>query len=160
MAPPKAKAKPNKAIKKGDAQRQKKNPGARQQRLFKSLCAQVDGGYFKNALKTCDASESIESLSLAEPHQNVAVLRIDPQEYDALKAKLFLLLQTERYDLALDHIGSHNDAISHDFEKAYAFYGDRREDDAKAEVLRIKRETSDGVISRGVLLLEAQCVST
>ena len=28
----------------------------RSQRLFTSLCAQIDGGHFKNAVKTCDKS--------------------------------------------------------------------------------------------------------
>ena len=28
-------------------------------RLFAALCAQIDGGHFKNALKTCDKSERL-----------------------------------------------------------------------------------------------------
>lgn len=32
------------------------SPEERSRRLYKSLIAQIDGGYFKNALKTCDKS--------------------------------------------------------------------------------------------------------
>lgn len=46
----------------GGKQRQRTTPkqplpvADRLKRLFTSLCAQIDGGYFANAIKTCDKS--------------------------------------------------------------------------------------------------------
>ncbi|KIJ63486.1 hypothetical protein HYDPIDRAFT_29293 [Hydnomerulius pinastri MD-312] len=110
----------------------------RLKRLFTSLCAQIDGGHFTNAIKTCNK-----------------ILRLDPADKDALQTKLFLLLQTEQYDSALSLIG---DAISsensdHAFEKAYAMYRLQREEDATTALAKIKESQRD---HRGVLHLEAQ----
>ncbi|KAG7447714.1 uncharacterized protein BT62DRAFT_930740 [Guyanagaster necrorhizus] len=100
----------------------------RLQRLFTSLCAQIDGGHFINALKTCDK-----------------ILTLAPTDPDALQTKLFLLLQTERYDSALDLPGCDG------FEKAYALYRMQRGDEAR-QVL--KEVTGDA--ERGATHLEAQ----
>ncbi|KAG6877573.1 hypothetical protein C0993_005987, partial [Termitomyces sp. T159_Od127] len=78
----------------------------RLRRLFASLCAQIDGGHMRNAIKTCDK-----------------ILRIDPADPDAHKTKLFLLLHTEQYDAALP-------LAHHRFERAYTLYRLHREDDA------------------------------
>jgi len=40
------------------------NPEERVKRLFNSLCAQIDGGHFKNALKTCDKSKLVQISTL------------------------------------------------------------------------------------------------
>ncbi|KAK0207072.1 hypothetical protein DFS33DRAFT_1255766 [Desarmillaria ectypa] len=101
---------------------------SRLQRLFTSLCAQIDGGHFINALKTCDK-----------------ILTLAPADPDALQSKLFLLLQTERYDSALDLPGCDG------FEKAYALYRMQKGDEAR-EVL--KEVTGDA--ERGAMHLEAQ----
>ncbi|KAK0443896.1 uncharacterized protein EV420DRAFT_1277752 [Desarmillaria tabescens] len=101
---------------------------SRLQRLFTSLCAQIDGGHFVNALKTCDK-----------------ILTLAPDDPDALQTKLFLLLQTERYDAALDLPGCDG------FEKAYALYRMQKGDEAR-EVL--KEVTGDA--ERGAMHLEAQ----
>ncbi|KAF9234824.1 hypothetical protein BU15DRAFT_52081 [Melanogaster broomeanus] len=107
----------------------------RLKRLFTSLCAQIDGGHFTNAIKTCNK-----------------ILRLDPADSDALQTKLFLLLQTEQYDAALSLLGgaTSGDGPDHTFEEAYAMYRLHREENAATSLARIK-ETH-----RGVLHLEAQ----
>ncbi|KAF8883293.1 hypothetical protein BD779DRAFT_1540534 [Infundibulicybe gibba] len=71
----------------------------RLKRLFTSLCAQIDGGHFNNAVKTCDK-----------------ILRIEPGDKDAIQTKLFVLLQTEAYDTALSLIDSNTEPSDHAFE--------------------------------------------
>ncbi|KAK2463030.1 hypothetical protein APHAL10511_004685 [Amanita phalloides] len=108
----------------------------RLKRLFTSLCAQIDGGHFHNAIKTCDK-----------------ILRLDPKDADALQTKLFLLLQTERYDAALTLIDSGEDEHTYTFEKAYTLYRLQRENEASQKVEEIKaRREAD----RGIIHLEAQ----
>ncbi|KAI0915357.1 hypothetical protein AcV5_003851 [Taiwanofungus camphoratus] len=122
----------------------------RAKRLYTALCAQIDGGHFANAVRTCDK-----------------LLRIDPHDADALQTKLFLLLQTEQYVPALaliDGLRSPSTLPSpstpsakseFEFEKAYSYYRLHREDEAAGVMATIKaRETSEE--SRGVLHLEAQ----
>lgn len=116
----------------------------RLKRLFTSLCAQIDGGYFVNAIKTCDK-----------------ILRVDPRDQDALQTKLFLLLQTEQYAAALALISSANeqsgqgkdDAFS--FEKAYTLHRLHREDEA-TDALTSLKDGGDVEDNRGVAHLEAQ----
>lgn len=104
-------------------------------RLFTTLCAQIDGGHFINAIKTC--------------HK---ILRLDPTDADALQTKLFLLLQTEQYEAALSLIG--DDTLDHRaFEKAYALYRFHKEEEA-SNVLQELKQTQKG--QRGVLHLDAQ----
>ncbi|KAJ3520443.1 hypothetical protein NMY22_g12755 [Coprinellus aureogranulatus] len=107
----------------------------RLKRLFTSLCAQIDGGHFTNAIKTCDK-----------------ILRIEPQDQDALKTKLFLLLQTEQYDNALALIES-GDQASTKFEKSYTLYRMHREPEARVVLEEVRAQESD---HRGALHLEAQ----
>jgi signal recognition particle subunit SRP72 len=108
--------------------------------LFTSLCAQIDGGHFINALKTCDK-----------------ILRIDPNDKDALQTKLFLLLQTEQYDAALSLIGNGNKGSDseHAFERTYSLYRVQREQEAVGG-LKVLKEGSNEEDERGVLHLEAQ----
>ena len=87
------------------------------------------------------------------------VLRVKADDSDALRAKLFLLLQTEQYMPALDLIKSLSNSAPHDFEKAYALYGLHRENEARENVSSIKNAAGTGAAPRGVLLLEAQLVS-
>ncbi|KAF5317390.1 hypothetical protein D9611_003604 [Ephemerocybe angulata] len=142
--PPRAVQKPNSApvnlAKKGPnrkaAPKQPIPPAERLRRLFTSLCAQIEGGHFANALKTCDK-----------------ILRIEPNDEDARKTKLFLLLQTEQYDNALTLIETHQAQAPHDFEKSYSLYRKHHETEAKAILEDIKAKDSD---HRGVLHLEAQ----
>ncbi|EJF56192.1 hypothetical protein BD309DRAFT_1022519 [Dichomitus squalens] len=117
----------------------------RLKRLFTSLCAQIDGGHFANAIKTCDK-----------------ILRLDKHDPDALQTKLFLLLQTDQYAAALAMAdapsGLPGDTEStvkdHTFEKAYSLYRLHREADA-SEAMKELKDRSDEV-DRGVLHLEAQ----
>lgn len=124
----------------------------RLKRLFTSLCAQIDGGHFTNAIKTCDKSASAfcytGMLCLC-----VSVLRIDPNDQDALQTKLFLLLQTEQYDAALSLIDQ-SDAFV--FEKAYSLYRTNSEQEARDALNVLKK--SRGEDDRGILHLEAQLV--
>ncbi|KAI0359468.1 hypothetical protein OH77DRAFT_1419967 [Trametes cingulata] len=110
----------------------------RLKRLFTSLCAQIDGGHFANAIKTCDK-----------------ILRVDPRDPDALQTKLFLLLQTDQYAAALALIGGQGgEADEHAFEKAYSLYRLHREEEATnvLQTLKAKEQEDD----RGLLHLEAQ----
>jgi signal recognition particle subunit SRP72 len=105
--------------------------------LFTSLCAQIDGGHFNNAIKTCDK-----------------ILRLEPNDGDALQTKLFLLLQTDQYNAALSLIGACGDHSSYAFERAYSFYRLQREAEA-AEALSVVKQ-KEGEEERAVLHLEAQ----
>ncbi|KAI0667031.1 hypothetical protein C8Q78DRAFT_929554, partial [Trametes maxima] len=107
----------------------------RLKRLFTSLCAQIDGGHFANAIKTCDK-----------------ILRLDPHDADALQTKLFLLLQTDQYAAALALIGGEDD--DHAFEKAYSLYRLHREDEATDVLKRLKAQEVED--DRGHTHLEAQ----
>jgi len=108
--------------------------GDRVQRLFTSLCAQIDGSHFTNAIKTCDG-----------------VLRLVPDDEDAKQTKLFLLLQTERYSDALALIGTSDESSL--FERAYSSYRLQHLDEAVHLLDGIKQRPEH---SRGALHLEAQ----
>jgi len=105
-------------------------------RLFTSLCAQIDGGHFNNALKTCDK-----------------ILRLEPNDVDAVQTKLFLLLQTEQYQPVLSLI-EHEGNQDHAFERSYSYYRLQREEEARQILTTIKDEKGDD--DRGVMHLEAQ----
>ncbi|KAF8959983.1 hypothetical protein BDZ97DRAFT_1906063 [Flammula alnicola] len=109
----------------------------RLKRLFTSLCAQIDGGHFGNAVKTCDK-----------------ILRLEPKDVDARQTKLFLLLQTEQYNAALSFIDSDDDTNHHAYERAYSLYRLQRESEAK-EILEVIKEEK-GEDDRGIVHLEAQ----
>ncbi|KAJ2922796.1 hypothetical protein H1R20_g14277, partial [Candolleomyces eurysporus] len=105
-------------------------------RLFTSLCAQIDGGHFANAIKTCDK-----------------ILRLEPSDKDAVKTKLFLLLQTEQYEAALTLIDTHEDKALLNFERSYSLYRLHREPEAKGILGDIRAQDNE---HRGALHLEAQ----
>ncbi|KAJ4471414.1 hypothetical protein J3R30DRAFT_3737370 [Lentinula aciculospora] len=121
-------------------------PEDRIKRLYTSLVAQIDGGHWKGAEKTCEK-----------------ILRIDPHDADATQTKLFIFLQKEDYRNALELIDkqmpSDVDSKPKLFEKAYALYRLKREVEAEAvlEELRNKEEVQvDEEEERGIMHLEAQ----
>lgn len=84
---------------------------------------------------------------------------MDPKDEDALQAKLFLLLQAEQYNPAIELLQVLGTEASHDFEKAYALYRLRHESEAKELLSHIKGSRPvGGVNDRGILHLEAQLV--
>jgi signal recognition particle subunit SRP72 len=83
------------------------------------------------------------------------VLRLDPSDRDALRTKLFLLLQTEQYDAALALIAEINEQCS--FERAYALYRIQHEEDA-TQVLKEIKNNGQEAEQRGAMHLEAQLV--
>ena len=144
--------------------KQQPSTADRLKRLFTSLCAQIDGGHFVNALKTCDKSAYFLSLMLSYAHVHPtlsfpSVLRLEPNDADAFQTKLFLLLQTEQYESALSVIGSSDE---HDFERTYSLYRLQREEDAQAGLNILKAthngQDEDDQEARGVMHLEAQLV--
>ena len=127
-------------------------------RLFTSLCAQIDGGHFSNALKTCDKSAVFISLKCSYgtclKFWNL-VLRLDPKDADARQTKVFLLLQTEQYRAALSLIDSDDDHAHHAYERAYLLYRLSRESEAR-DVLKSIKGDQNAEDSRGLVHLEAQ----
>ncbi|KAJ7216746.1 hypothetical protein B0H12DRAFT_1154129 [Mycena haematopus] len=124
----------------GTAHESRPKPVADQlKRLFKTLCAQIDGGHHSNAIKTCDK-----------------ILRISPADEDALPTKLFLLLTTDQPAAAITLIGSLNgegsNELRYTFERAYALYCLHKKDEARAAL----SQDGEGVDERGVRHLEAQ----
>ncbi|KAF9067953.1 hypothetical protein BDP27DRAFT_1383809 [Rhodocollybia butyracea] len=116
----------------------------RLKRLYISLVAQVDGGHWKGAERTCEK-----------------ILRLDPNDSDAKQTKLFIHLQREEYNKALELIDNKDQPQSSEnaklFEKAYALYRMKREKDALAILDEIKgRGSETEEEERGVMHLEAQ----
>ncbi|KAG8997810.1 hypothetical protein FRB90_012428 [Tulasnella sp. 427] len=108
-------------------------------RHFNSLGAQIDGGHFKNAIKTCNK-----------------ILRLVPDDKDALDSKLFLLIQTDQYEAALElikELPGPSDS-SHLFEQAYLLYRLQKEEEA-TEMVKRARETGE-YEPRALSNLEAQ----
>ncbi|KAF9525010.1 hypothetical protein CPB83DRAFT_860398 [Crepidotus variabilis] len=123
-----------------DRKAQPKQPLSSQdrlKRLFTSLCAQIDGGYFTNAVKTCDK-----------------ILRLEPSDQDAQRTKLFLLLQIEQYDEALLLIGSSQDPKAYSYERAYTLYRKQQETESRGILETLKQEKGED--DRGIVHLEAQ----
>jgi signal recognition particle subunit SRP72 len=82
---------------------------------------------------------------------------LKPNDVDARQTKLFLLLQTEQYNEALDLIDSDGDQSQHSYERGYSLYRLQRESDARNLLDTIKQEKGED--DRGVVHLEAQLVS-
>ncbi|KAH9925894.1 uncharacterized protein BXZ73DRAFT_49791 [Epithele typhae] len=149
--PPKSKPTDRAAAKHESSQRKIRQKAAPKQplsvadrlkRLFTSLCAQIDGGHFANAIKTCDK-----------------ILRLEPSDHDALQTKLFLLLQTDQYAAALAMTLPKEDTQDvHDraFEHSYSLYRLHREAEATTVLQKVKEKGVDEGADRGVLHLEAQ----
>ena len=128
----------------------------RLKRLFNSLCAQIDGGHFTNAIKTCDKSKQASWIvQWGADHLpcTLIVLRLAPGDTDAVQTKLFLLLQTEKYGDALALIDSDDKFV---FEKAYSLYRSQKEEEVVEVVGSLKQEKGED--DRGVTHLEAQLV--
>ena len=129
--------------------------GDRVQRLFTSLCAQIDGSHFTNAIKTCDKGMCL--LTIRDLFDDGAfpaqVLRLVPDDKDARQTKLFLLFQTERYSDALGLLGASNKSSA--FERAYSSYRLQHLDEAAHLLDGLKQRPEQ---SRGALHLEAQLV--
>lgn len=139
--------------KKKTALKQPLSPAERLKRLFTSLCAQIDGGHFGNAVKTCDKSPFICYILASHPLTWRTVLKIEPQDQDALQTKVFLLLQTEQYGPALSLTEGNEQYL---FEKTYSLYRTNQEASAR-KALETMKETK-GQDNRGIIHLEAQLV--
>jgi signal recognition particle subunit SRP72 len=133
------------------------------ERLFGSLCSQIDGGHLTNALKTCDKSSYHPPYIILtnKPHHH-QVLRLHPHDPSAFHTKLFLLIQTERYASALTLVSSlsPDDASRYAFQRAYCLYRLHREDETCEILKSIKDKEEDKEDDRGMLHLEAQLVCT
>jgi len=84
---------------------------------------------------------------------SLKVLRLVPDDKDAKQTKLFLLLQTERYNDALALLGTSNESSV--FERAYSSYRLQHLDEAARLLDEIKQRQEQ---NRGSLHLEAQLV--
>ncbi|KAJ7758538.1 hypothetical protein DFH07DRAFT_451973 [Mycena maculata] len=107
-------------------------------RLFKTLCAQIDGGHHLNAIRTCDK-----------------ILRISASDPDALQTKLFLLLTTDQPAAAIvliESLTGEGSELRYTFERAYALYCLHKKEDVRAAL----SQDAEGVDERGVRHLEAQ----
>lgn len=88
------------------------------------------------------------------PFDNLrSVLRLVPDDKDAKQTKLFLLLQTERYNDALALLESSNESSA--FERTYSLYRLQQLDEAAQLLGRVKQRNEQ---NRGALHLEAQLV--
>ena len=85
-----------------------------------------------------------------------AVLRLKSDDKDAIQTKLFLLLQTEQYDAALSLIGRDVENPHRAFERAYTFYRQQHEGEARQILTALKEENGEG--DRAVMHLDAQLV--
>lgn len=88
------------------------------------------------------------------------VLRLVPDDKDALDSKLFLLIQTDQYEAALElikELPGPSDS-SHLFEQAYLLYRLQKEDEA-AEMVKRAQEAGEYDEPRALSNLEAQIVS-
>ena len=128
--------------------------GDRVQRLFTSLCAQIDGNHFTNAIKTCDKGMCFSFQYTLPVFDNLAlVLRLVPDDKDARQTKLFLLLQTERYNDALALLEPSDEPST--FERTYSLYRLQQLDQAAQLLGKVKQSHEQ---NRGALHLEAQLV--
>lgn len=138
--------------------------------LHRSLVDQINGGYLTNGIKTCQKILSLLSGSDVPEELKIDVeggsMTASKQEIksNALQTLLFLLLQTDQYNLALETIesASHSDKL--EFEKAYCLYRLHEEDRARELVgkLRLTEGGSVGLeqeSARRLAHLEAQVVS-
>jgi len=126
----------------------------RARRLFSSLCSQIDGGHFVNAIRTCDKSIPWLLSYMYCAYIKLAVLRILPDDPDALSTKLFLLLQTDQYEAALVVINGDKDKSKLTFEHAYALYRSHEDAEAQRVIESLKQNADDS----GLAHLKAQLV--
>jgi signal recognition particle subunit SRP72 len=139
--------------------------------LHRSLVDQINAGHLANGIKTCHKILNIVS-SDTEAGDSVKIdvegstIEVSKQEVksNALQTLLFLLLQTDQYDLALDTIESASQSDKLEFEKAYCLYRLHEEEKAK-QLVESLRQTEGGSVgleqesARRLAHLEAQIVS-
>lgn len=138
--------------------------------LHRSLVDQINGGYLTNGIKTCQKILSLlsgkdvpEELKIELEGESITASKQEIKS-NALQTLLFLLLQTDQYNLALETIesASHSDKL--EFEKAYCLYRLHEEERAR-ELVEKLRLTEGGSVSleqesaRRLAHLEAQVVS-
>jgi hypothetical protein len=111
----------------------------------------------KHAIKVC-LRLLVLFVQLSLTGATSSVIRLEPNDHDALQTKLFLLLQKEQYDAALALINNLENATKYSFEKAYSLYRLHRESEAEAMLADIKARERAVDESRGVTHLEAQLV--
>lgn len=139
--------------------------------LHRSLVDQINSGHLTNGIKTCRKILSLISNEKDVPEEvkievEGETITSTKQEIktNALQTLLFLLLQTDQYDVALDTIESASQSDKLDFEKAYCLYRLHEEDKAKESVEKL-RATEGGSVgleqesARRLAHLEAQVVS-
>jgi signal recognition particle subunit SRP72 len=138
--------------------------------LHRSLVDQINGGYLTNGIKTCHKILSLlsgedvpEELKIELDGESITASKQEIKS-NALQTLLFLLLQTDQYNLALETIesASHSDKL--EFEKAYCLYRLHEEERARelVEKLRLTEGGSVGLeqeSARRLAHLEAQVVS-
>ncbi|KAJ9126340.1 hypothetical protein QFC24_002073 [Naganishia onofrii] len=136
--------------------------------LHRSLVDQINAGHLANGIKTCHKILNIVS-SDTEAGDSVKIdvegstIEVSKQEVksNALQTLLFLLLQTDQYDLALDTIESASQSDKLEFEKAYCLYRLHEEEKAK-QLVESLRQTEGGSVgleqesARRLAHLEAQ----
>jgi len=88
-------------------------------------------------------------------YNNLVVLRILPDDSEALSTKLFLLLQTDQYEAALVVIDRNKDKSKLAFERAYALYRSREDDEAQRVIQSLEQQNAD---DWGLAHLKAQLV--
>ncbi|KAF8181838.1 hypothetical protein BJ912DRAFT_1023532 [Pholiota molesta] len=106
-------------------------------RYFAKLCAQIEGGHFSQAVRSCDS-----------------MLQRGINDWDLRRTKLFLLLQIEQYNEALALIDSDEGPDQYAYERAYALYRLQRASEAREILESIKK--NKGEEDRGIIHLEAQ----
>jgi hypothetical protein len=139
--------------------------------LHRSLVDQINAGHLTNGIKTCQKILSLLSSGTEVPDEikidiNGESITSSKQEIktNALQTLLFLLLQTDQYDLALETIESASQSDKLDFEKAYCLYRLHEEEKAR-ELVEKLRATEGGSVgleqesARRLAHLEAQVVS-
>ena len=139
--------------------------------LHRSLVDQINAGHLTNGIKTCRKILSLLSNEKGLPEEikieiEGQTITSSKQEIktNALQTLLFLLLQTDQYDVALDTIESASQSDKLDFEKAYCLYRLHEEEKAK-ELVEKLRATEGGSVgleqesARRLAHLEAQVVS-
>ncbi|KAL1759015.1 hypothetical protein FB107DRAFT_258043, partial [Schizophyllum commune] len=133
--PPPSKAKapakggPAKSKKKAATAKPPLSEPERIKKLFNSLVAQIADRHWKNAIKTCDK-----------------ILKLDPNDADALQAKIYAMMEADQHAGALDILGP-----QHQYERAYSLYKLQREGEAR-KILDTITPQDD----RSVLVLRAQ----
>lgn len=139
--------------------------------LHRSLVDQINAGHLTNGIKTCQ--KIISLLSEGKDVPDEIVIEVDGEtittskqevKTNTLQTLLFLLLQTDQYDRALETIESASQSDKLEFEKAYCLYRLHEEEKAK-ELVEKLRATEGGSVgleqesARRLAHLEAQVVS-